>query len=439
MKFFNIVLVCVSLIAGFGCKTTPPVYPVSPPYVQSLHLYSDDIGVTEAWLKVHLSDTTHSRLVKIFRDTVSIFNGFIVSTDTLILDTTLQPNSIYNYRAYRFNNSAKIDSSGKVTIQTLNTTSHNFTWYLDTLGDGPSSSFLGDVTVINDTDAWAVGELHYVDSLGQYTTPLYNAAHWDGTRWNLLRVYLPDCVDADTELSYLQVTYSFDDNHLWLLDGQSIIQKVGQSIFRLCIPYSQVTGTTLKVWGTNDQSVYAVGSIGTMVYYDGTNWSKVVSGTTANINDIWGDTTLGSSNIQIIAAVTNRDQLGEMKLLKINSPQSVDTLSWSPQVEIHSVWFKGRSKLFVVGDGVFMGRNGVWQVQHLLPYYSTRVRGTGVNNVIVVGAFGACSHFDGVTWRNYPQFYLATGSLECLDVKGKFIVAGGYIGGQAVILRGYQQ
>jgi len=130
---------------------------------------------------------------------------------------------------------------------------------------------------------------------------------------------------------------------------------------------------------------------------------------------------------------------GDREVLRIKSPQTVDAIPWSPQASIHSVWFKGRSKLFVVGDGIFLGRSGAWQEQNVSPYYSARVRGTGVNNVVVVGAFGSCSHFDGLTWKYYPQFYLPSGSLEGLDIKDKFVVAVGYNGNRAVILRGYQQ
>ncbi|MBI3006249.1 MAG: hypothetical protein HYY49_12660, partial [Ignavibacteriales bacterium] len=39
------------------------------------------------------------------------------------------------------------------------TTSHNFTWTIDTVGDG-NSSVLYDVAIINDTLAYAVGEIY---------------------------------------------------------------------------------------------------------------------------------------------------------------------------------------------------------------------------------------------------------------------------------------
>jgi hypothetical protein len=57
------------------------------------------------------------------------------------------------------------------------TTSHNFTWRLDTLGT--NWSILLDVAIVNENDIWAVGEIHTAetdtfDSLGNWVPP-FNA------------------------------------------------------------------------------------------------------------------------------------------------------------------------------------------------------------------------------------------------------------------------
>ncbi|MGH2567361.1 MAG: hypothetical protein ACRDGA_03410 [Bacteroidota bacterium] len=55
------------------------------------------------------------------------------------------------------------------------TTSHNFSWRTFVLGDG-AGSILRDVAIINDTLAYAVGEVRMKDSLGNWDPEIYNAA-----------------------------------------------------------------------------------------------------------------------------------------------------------------------------------------------------------------------------------------------------------------------
>ena len=59
----------------------------------------------------------------------------------------------------------------------MDTTSHNFTWVIDTLGD--YGSYLNDVAIIDENNIWVVGNIE-TDS-GEY-----NAAHWDGIDWDFL-------------------------------------------------------------------------------------------------------------------------------------------------------------------------------------------------------------------------------------------------------------
>ena len=53
-----------------------------------------------------------------------------------------------------------------------------------------------------------------------------------------------------------------------------------------------ISGTTRQlrgVWGTSPTDVYAVGSRGTILHYDGTDWSAMVSPVDLeSLNDVWG-------------------------------------------------------------------------------------------------------------------------------------------------------
>ena len=82
--------------------------------------------------------------------------------------------------------------SEAVTVTTMDTTSHNFTWQTFTFGGQGGSSTLFDVAIINENDIWAVGEMYVYDSTG--APVLYNAVHWDGSKWELKRIkYFGQC------------------------------------------------------------------------------------------------------------------------------------------------------------------------------------------------------------------------------------------------------
>jgi hypothetical protein len=42
------------------------------------------------------------------------------------------------------------------------------------------------------------------------------------------------------------------------------------------------------VWGSSGGDIFAVGDYGTIVHYDGTDWSPMSSGTTAWLSGVWG-------------------------------------------------------------------------------------------------------------------------------------------------------
>lgn len=102
------------------------------------------------------------------------------------------------------------------------------------------------------------------------------------------------------------------------------------------------------------------------------------------------------------------------------------------------MWFRSPDKIFVGGSGVYVGRPGTWlRIGELGTYFSTRVRGSERNNVVVVGAYGLCAHYNGLGWRSYPEVFLSDGILESLALTSEMIVAVGQVGNRAVVLRGY--
>ncbi|MGH7601795.1 MAG: hypothetical protein ACREOI_35990, partial [bacterium] len=94
------------------------------------------------------------------------------------------------------------------------TTSHNFVFQIDTLGDG-SSSLLNDVFIIDENNIWAVGEIYLKDANGQFIYPPYNAAQWNGRTWNLLKIPVKDFGGLTTSFP-LKTVFGFTPNDVWV-------------------------------------------------------------------------------------------------------------------------------------------------------------------------------------------------------------------------------
>ncbi len=68
-------------------------------------------------------------------------------------------------------------------------------------------------------------------------------------------------------------------------------------------------------------------------------------------------------------------------------------------------------------------------------YTQERIRGVHINDIFVVGHFGLGVHYNGRSWRHYPEVAL-TGIDFSRDYKPQLMIAVGFLINQrAVILR----
>jgi hypothetical protein len=64
------------------------------------------------------------------------------------------------------------------------------------------------------------------------------------------------------------------------------------------------------------------------------------------------------------------------------------------------------------------------------------VKGNGLNDVMVVGAYGEVLHWNGVSWRSYRDITGLNGSYTSVAVDGNFVIAVGQNDTQAVVAIG---
>jgi hypothetical protein len=395
-----------------------------------------DVSCTEAVLRVRLSVNAVPRDIALFRNDSLITT--LTGKDSIFVDSTLSPNSRYEY-SIRY---ADQQSSG--SVMTLDTTSHDIQWQpIDTLG---AMGYIHDVWIFSQTDAWAVGEIMVKDSTGNidWGKP-YNAAHWDGVRWNLLRIPTIS-ISGITINAPLYSIYGFSPSSI------SVFSNIGSYSYWDGLEWNthyvhNRRGAGRELWGTSSSNVYLVGDKGSISHFDGKTWTLLESGTTVDLQDIYGitDEIIWSAGISLNDAnsvVVKKESNSWKVYYEKNS--SVEKTTYN------TVWMKNKNRVFLSGSNqvqVLNTLNGV-QKEMSIPgheYGTIRIRGTDINDIFKASDGGEIAHFNGVTWRAYPEYKIFTQNsslYRSVFASKDFVLFCGIwfqqINGIPIVIRGYR-
>ena len=418
-SFFSLMLAFFALLVT-SCNTTepPPPKPEKPKVVELKEITK---SCTEIFIKVTVKDTILPVSVTITRDSKEIMNFYQTKTDTTIIDTGLAAAKTYLYKAI-IGNKEEGKSKG-LTVSTLPTTSNNFTWKTYTFGDFKyGSSELWDVAIIDENDIWAVGEI-YVDTTGQ----AYNAVHWNGEKWELKRIMFQTICGQSHKTPYpASSIFIFNKNEIWIaMDGDQIsIIKNNNQISSMCLPFSF---SIKKLWGSSIKNIYAVGDNGNIAHYNGTSWSKIESGITTNINDVWGYYDPSTGEKIVLSVVSNLYSPGEHRLLAISGNTARDTLNWPYSKHcLKSLWFKDKySPVYIAGCGIMEYKRGKWTRKDLTGWVVKSIRGNGLNDIVAVDAEGTVLHYNGINWEKDERLKDKGYNLHSITIKGNVVVTVG--------------
>ena len=395
-----------------GCKHAP-----TQPRDTTFSLTVDDANCTEVFLRLQLGSGIDSREVTLKRDSVVLYTSTIDETDTTLVDTGLLPNHSYTYTASVGGN---VQSC---TAATMDTTSHAFSFTTTLLGDGTGSSQLFDDAIINDTLAYAVGDIY------QGGTE-HNVAQWDGQTWRSMQLLyqgFPPIVRSILAIS---------DSNIWF---DPWIHWNGQTFLSIQIDPVLIGIGVNKMWGDSND-MYVVGNIGLIAHYNGNTWAKIESGTTLDVRDIYGAQNSGTGAWKILATAGNPLISPERKVIQITGT----TAQTIPDIGIggglNGIWLSPGHYYWLVGDGVWEKHptlsDPAWHSQSLSPYTIHAVRGNGSNDIFMCGAFGEVLHFNGVSWKSYQTQIGVAALYVGLAVRGNTVVMVGQNNGQAVITIG---
>jgi len=335
------------------------------------------------------------------------------------------------------------------------TTSHEFRFVIDTLGE--QTSYIKDVSIVNENDIWAVGEIYKRDSTGQWENPYYNLARWNGEQWSLHRIYY--YYQGDSFIAPLRAVHAFALNDVWVASSQPMHWN-GSVWEQFDITPSIFNAVVNEMWGSSSSDMYLVGDAnGAIAHFDGTVWRKMHSGTSIMINDVWG-TTDGSLiwacawyNLPPAHLLQYRPDLYE-RILPVWRTVFTDSILIVNHNDIlsgpfMSVWMPNDQSIYVCSP------NGVYAADvHTLgeakklpmpmeyfPAWPNKMRGNNANDLVIAGDYFFLAHYNGKTFKFYNEL-LGDGRFWSVAQKGNIVVAVGETNhpflSRGIVLRGYR-
>ncbi|MBI5021425.1 MAG: hypothetical protein HZB59_08320 [Ignavibacteriales bacterium] len=439
-----IMLTIIFLLAAFSCKETPPE-PGNGTVTNGM-LTVEDVGVTDAVLRLRLPGGLMNRTITLKRqntkqqnDTATIYNSRPTTNhspiDTLIIDERLLPKQSYRY-TLTVENFFHIKERSYADIITMDTTNHNFTWQIDTLGDG-NSSVLYDVAIVNDTCIIAVGEINIQDSLGNWIRPPYNLARWNGKKWNLKRVMYN--YQGTDYYSQLYSIFVFDENNYWVGSNQPM-HWIGNKWETFDLGSKIWNGLINKIWGSSSSNIYIVGNQGALAHFDGTSWQKIESGTEVNLTDVWGS----PDGKAVWACGYFNNKRGTYLLRKNTSnwevaydgtPTEFSLLSDTLSGALTSVYTPSSRYIYVCSHfGLYRASANTRGeakrysfTSSTFPGFPRGMRGNGINDITIAGDYTMIARWNGYTWRYYDDLRNLKIHFNAVAQKGNLIVAVGVL------------
>ena len=397
----------------------------------SIELELGDVWTTSLTFRVSVVDTNTAWDFSLVRDDSTLMRHTVASRDTVVCDRGLQPGREYRYRAYRLIDDVIADSSAVVPAVTMNTTSHNFIWTIDTLGT--YGSYLNDVWIVDENDIWVVGNIE-TDS-GEY-----NAAHWDGNEWGLMQIH---------SAAPLYSIFYFSDNDIWVSSGfpkhwdgndwtMYHLQNMGLDV------------STEYMWGISSSNIYFVGLKGSIVHYDGTTFTKMASGTDVDLLSVSGT----PDGEYLFAAGYDYHSPAPSVALEYSAG------TWRTLYYHEGYWpdsdnFGATLAVAVYGDTAYFNMaDGLWKYNYLteeshyiesnICYFNRSgfktIHINGLNDMFFGGAGMIYVHYNGCTWFYDSQFYDSYSQVALLgsDYLEDIVVMVGYCCsfGHGLVVRG---
>ncbi len=235
----------------------------------------------------------------------------------------------------------------------------------------PQATLIFDVDGFDATDVYAVG----ADGL---------VLHFDGIEWR------PE--DLSTERDF---------HGLWCADGGSIV-AVGDDVLAVkkddlwSVQEGADLGSMHKIWGTGLDDLYTIGSHGTILHFDGSEWTKMTHPTDQLLCGIWGS---GPSDVYVVSA---GGCSGGGDIMHYDG-ETWEIVYNARRTPLYTVWGTAADNVIAVGSdgGDFYQYDGDTWVKndYLWDPPTNDVHGNSAYNIYAGGYEGGFWHWDGSDWH----------------------------------------
>lgn len=423
-----IIILVIILISG--CRE-----PTEPVDKSRIRLEAADVSVTDCILKVNVSSPAPGEVIDIQRNGITVIS-YSSKSDTVLFDTSLTENTGYSYKAVARSGNKVLSESSILSITTLKPSGQDFTFETFTFGDDWSPSTLMDVAIINDHNIWAVGNIYIRDSLGNVVFQPFNAVHYDGQSWKLMRIPTIEWVGPGFYSDHLEAIYARNENDMWVSTGEQMIHYNGKKWegwkHLMTSTYDSITGNIYKIWMNDKQEAWAVGSRENVWHYSGGRWVRLKTDLQMALSDIWGIQT-PSGEDKIIC--TGFQAPSSSKVLEVSGSKVTQFYRTSDKV-FASLWFNNPYRMYMCGTGLYEYRLGnVKQIFNVPRRFFKNVKGTASNDIFVSGSVPAfAAHYNG---KNFKVFDMQTDDfIYGLDYKDGIMVMVGFRDNKAVLTIG---
>jgi hypothetical protein len=243
------------------------------------------------------------------------------------------------------------------------------------------------------------------------------------------------------------VTWTSSNNSVATVDGSGLATGVGEGSVTITAATEWVSGTAAlqvlpaeltwaagtptteglrDVWGSSGSDVFAVGTNGTILHYDGSAWAVMTTPEaleSCSITGVWG-----SSSDHVFATFGGNTGCGGV--LQYNGSLWSVVLETPVQDQdyfspMNHVWGSGPDDVYAVGydgllahwDGTSWNTNDLSGVTEGSPIPLSAIWGSSGSDIFVACQYGFILHYDGSAWSptfsdasNGPSFYGVWGS-----------------------------
>ncbi len=412
------ILALSSFILFTGCPKDPP-----NPRDTSIFLELEKTWTTSLTFKITVADTSDCWSFSLSRGDSTVASMTVTGTDTIIVDNGLEPDREYRYRAFWLDDGLVKESSNELVAITMDTTSHNFVWTIDTLGN--YGSYINDVAIVDENNIWVVGNI-------ETDSGRYNTAHWDGYSWKSILINAPGVIGEGI--------YYFSEDDIWVTTGiiyhWNGVEWERYHLWDMGV-LGENDGGVKKIWGASSSDIYFVGDNGSIVHHDGAGFERIEIGGTVRLIDVEG-----SSNGEYVF-IAGMDFFAPAYSAAYQIHEgNIETLFYSEiGPPTNETDWGAISSVSVHEDAVyFVTYQGLWKLNYLTSqstvdsvfsnYGYRHMVVQGPNDIFMVGGGGIYAHYNGASWdlnddlyNNYALSTLWGGA----DLHNNMVVITGYL------------